>query len=85
MNADKPSPAFGRNQDHLSPSTPRAQRKDGKVPFPLAIFALFARDMNLSAIGIYGIRPELSGNVFQLLRVSSAGSSYLAKRPRTPR
>ncbi len=32
MNADEPSTAFGRNQDVLAPSTPRAPRRPRQIP-----------------------------------------------------
>jgi hypothetical protein len=49
----------------------RGQRE----PQPLAIFALFARDITLFLVGTYATGPGLSGNAFQLLRVCSTERS----------
>ena len=57
------------------PRAPRRRRPG--LCFPLGDLCVFARDIILAVIGTYIALPELSGNGFQLLRVSSADSSVV--------
>ncbi len=53
QSADLPSPAFGRNQEFLAPSTPRAQRRaESDLCFPLGGLGVFARDISLLVIPV---------------------------------
>ncbi len=69
----RPEPRVPRAKHAKSAKRKKTKEQD-KIRFALGDLRVFARDISCFTLVAYDVAPELSGSVFQLLRVTNADS-----------